>query len=102
MSETRYSIGTDPAEAGRKESIMYAIIGATGNIGSRVADILLGKGEKVRVVGRDSARLQQYVNRGAEAAVGDLQDTSFLTGAFKGVEAVFAMIPPNYGAPNFR
>ncbi len=81
---------------------MYAIIGATGHIGSRVADILLSKGEKVRVIGRDISRLQQYVTRGAEAAVGDLQDTSFLSGAFKGVEAVFAMIPPNYTAPNFR
>lgn len=81
---------------------MYAIIGATGHIGSRVADILLSKGEKVRVIGRDSVRLQQYVNRGAEAAVGDLQNTSFLTTAFKGVDAVFAMIPPNYAAPNFR
>lgn len=79
---------------------MYAIIGATGHIGSRVADILLSKGEKVRVIGRDSARLQQFVNRGAEAAVGDLQDTSLLTGAFKGVDAVFAMIPPNSTVPN--
>jgi uncharacterized protein YbjT (DUF2867 family) len=67
-----------------------------------VADILLGKGEKVRVIGRDSGRLQQFMNKGAEAAVGDLQDTSFLTGAFKGAKGVFAMIPPNYGAPNFR
>jgi len=67
-----------------------------------VADILLRKGEKVRVIGRDAARLQQYVSRGAEAAVGDLQDTAFLTGAFRGVNAVFAMIPPNYTAPNFR
>jgi uncharacterized protein YbjT (DUF2867 family) len=31
-----------------------------------------------------------------------LKDTAFLTGAFKGVEAVFAMIPPNYGALDFR
>jgi len=81
---------------------MYAIIGATGHIGSRVADILLSKGEKVRVIGRDITRMQQFVNRGAEAAIGDLQDTSFLTGALKGVEAVFAMIPPNNNAPNFR
>lgn len=81
---------------------MYAIIGATGHIGSRVTDILLSKVEKVRVIGRDISRLQQYVNRGAEAAAGDLQDTAFLTTAFKGVKAVFAMIPPNYAAPNFR
>ena len=81
---------------------MYAIIGATGHIGSRVADILLSKGEKVRLIGRDITKMQQYVSRGAEAAVGDLQDTAFLTGAFKGVDAVFSMIPPNYAAPNVR
>jgi uncharacterized protein YbjT (DUF2867 family) len=81
---------------------MYAIIGATGHIGSRVADILLSKGEKVRVIGRDMSRLQQFVNRGAKAVAGDLKDTSFLTGVFKGVDAVFAMIPPDYAAPNFR
>lgn len=81
---------------------MYAIIGATGHIGSRVTDTLLSKGKKVRVIGRDISRLQQHVNRGAVAAIGDLKDTSFLTGAFKGVEAVFAMIPPNFTVPNFR
>lgn len=81
---------------------MYAITGATGNIGSKTAEILLTKGEKVRVIGRDVARLRPLVNKGAEAAVGDLKDTAFLTGAFSGVDAVFAMIPPNYTAADFR
>ncbi|BCS55408.1 NmrA family NAD(P)-binding protein [Geobacter sp. SVR] len=81
---------------------MYAIIGATGHIGNRVTDILLNKGEKVRVIGRDAARLQQYVNRGAVPAVGDLKDTAFLTTAFQGATAVFAMIPPSYTASTFR
>lgn len=87
---------------GHKGYSMYAIIGATGHIGSRVAEILIGKGEKVRVIGRDMARLQPFVNRGAEATAGDLKDTPFLTAAFRGVDAVFAMIPPNYTAANFR
>jgi uncharacterized protein YbjT (DUF2867 family) len=81
---------------------MYAITGATGNIGSKVADILLARGEKVRVIGRDPIRLQRFVNKGAEAAVGNLKDTDFLTGAFTGVKGVFAMIPPNYTAVYFR
>jgi uncharacterized protein YbjT (DUF2867 family) len=81
---------------------MYAITGATGNIGSKVADILLTRGEKVRVIGRDAARLQQFVRKGAVAAVGDLQDSTFLTEAFTGVDAVFTMIPPNYAAVDFR
>jgi uncharacterized protein YbjT (DUF2867 family) len=81
---------------------MYAIIGATGNIGSKVADILLAKGEKVRVIGRSAAKLQRFVDKGAEAAVGDLKDAAFVTGAFTGATAVFAMIPPNYTAEDFR
>jgi uncharacterized protein YbjT (DUF2867 family) len=81
---------------------MYAITGATGNIGSKVAEILLGRGEKVRMIGRDAAGLRPFVTKGAEAAAGDLKDTAFLTRAFTGVDALFAMIPPNYTATDFR
>lgn len=81
---------------------MYAITGATGNIGSKVADILLAKGEKVRVIGRDITKLQRFVEKGAESAVGDLLDLPFLTKALRGTSAVFTMIPPNYTARNFR
>ncbi len=35
----------------------YVILGATGNTGSIVANSLLSKGKKVRVVGRDAERL---------------------------------------------
>ncbi len=81
---------------------MFAITGATGNIGSKAAGILLERGEKVRVIGRDAAGLRKFVLRGAEAAAGDLKDTPFLTRAFSGVDAIFAMIPPNYTAADFR
>ena len=47
-------------------------------------------------------RLASLTNRGAEAAVGDAADPAFLTSAFRGATAVFALIPPNYAAPNFR
>lgn len=81
---------------------MYVITGATGNIGSKTADILLAKGEKVRVVGRNAANLQRFVDKGAEAAVGNLKDSAFVTKAFTGATAVFAMIPPDYTAKDFR
>ena len=81
---------------------MYVITGATGHIGNRVADILLARGERVRMISRDAARLQRFVARGAEPAVGDLLDARFLGEAFKGARALFAMIPPNYGAKDFR
>jgi uncharacterized protein YbjT (DUF2867 family) len=81
---------------------MYVIMGATGNIGSRLANILLEKGEKVRVIGRSAERLKPFVDHGAEAAVGDVSDVAFLTDTFNGTDAVFALIPPNYTTSNFR
>jgi len=81
---------------------MYAITGATGNIGSKVVGILLKQGKKVRVIGRDSVGLRQFVTKGAEAAVGDMKNTEFLTEAFSGTDAVFAMIPPNFTSTDFR
>ena len=81
---------------------MYVITGATGNIGSKIANILLEKGEKVRVISRSGARLQHFVDKGAEAAVGDLKDGDFVARAFNGATAIFAMIPPEYGAADFR
>ena len=81
---------------------MYVIMGATGNIGSKLANILLDKDEKLKVIGRSSERLQALVDRGAIGAIGDIADTGFLTNAFKDAKAVFAMIPPNYQAKNFR
>jgi uncharacterized protein YbjT (DUF2867 family) len=85
-----------------EEDIMNVIIGASGHIGSQAADILLERGEKVRVIGRDASRLQQFVARGAEAAVGDLRDRAFVIKAFAGADGLFAMIPPSYGEADFR
>ncbi|MBI3596305.1 MAG: NmrA family NAD(P)-binding protein, partial [Nitrospirae bacterium] len=46
---------------------MHAITGATGNIGKLIAEALLSKGKKVRVIGRSADRLRPLVDKGAEA-----------------------------------
>ena len=81
---------------------MYAITGATGNTGSVIATKLLARGGKVRVIGRDARRLEDFVRKGAEAFVADVTDAEALTNAFTGAEAVFAMIPPNLTAADVR
>lgn len=78
--------------------MIYAITGATGNIGSKLASILLQAGHTVRVIGRDATRLENLVNQGGQAHVGDISDVNFLTQAFRGADAVFALLPPQYGA----
>ena len=72
----------------------YVILGASGNTGSSIADFLLAKGKKVRVVGRDAGRLQHFVRKGAEAFTADVSDALALTKAFKGVGAAYLMLPP--------
>jgi uncharacterized protein YbjT (DUF2867 family) len=81
---------------------MYVITGATGNIGSKITTELLEKGKKVKAIVRDLNKAKSLQDKGAELAKGDLSDTNFLTNAIKGATAVFAMIPPNYAASDFR
>ncbi len=81
---------------------MYTVLGATGNIGSVITKKLLEKGEKVRVVGRSTARLQPLVQKGAEAFIADVNDAAALTRAFQDVRAAYLMIPPGMTSPDYR
>jgi uncharacterized protein YbjT (DUF2867 family) len=73
---------------------MYVILGASGNTGSIIANFLLLKGEKVRVVGRDVGRLERFVRKGAEAFTADASDAAALTKAFGGARSAYLMLPP--------
>jgi uncharacterized protein YbjT (DUF2867 family) len=73
---------------------MHVILGASGNTGSLIADFLLLKGEKVRVVGRDAGRLERFVRKGAEPFTADASDAAALTKAFGGARSAYLMLPP--------
>ena len=71
---------------------MIAIIGASGNVGSKTTEALLAAGQKVRAIARHADKLQPLVEKGAEAWIGDAADSEFLTRAFEGAEAVLLII----------
>jgi len=79
---------------GSKDSGINVILGASGNTGSIIANFLLSKGEKVRVVGRNAGRLQRFVSKGAEAFAADMSDAAALTKAFSGARAAYLLLPP--------
>jgi uncharacterized protein YbjT (DUF2867 family) len=79
----------------------YVISGASGNIGSAIAHALLAAKQPVRVIGRSAAKLAALVAKGAEAAIGSLEDARFLSGALSDAGAAFIMIPPNLATPDF-
>ena len=74
---------------------MYVVLGASGNTGHIVANNLLARGQKVRVVGRNSAHLQPLTSKGAEPFIADVTDASALTKAFQQADSAYVMIPPN-------
>jgi len=81
---------------------MYVVLGATGNTGSVISNSLLLNGEKVRVVGRDAARLQRFVRKGAETFTANVSDAAALTDAFNGARAAYLMLPPSMTSPDYR
>lgn len=81
---------------------LFTLTGATGNIGKALAERLLQSGVKIRAVARNAEKLVPLTARGAEARVGYLENTAFLTEAFFGADAVFAMIPPHSNVPDLR
>jgi len=74
---------------------MHVVMGASGNTGHIVANNLLTRGEKVRVIGRNSAHLQPLTSKGAEPFIADVTDASSLAKAFHGADSAYVMIPPN-------
>jgi uncharacterized protein YbjT (DUF2867 family) len=73
---------------------MNVILGASGNTGSLIANFLLSKGQKVRVVGRDVRRLQRFVRKGAEALAAEMTEAAALSKAFGGARAAYLLLPP--------
>jgi uncharacterized protein YbjT (DUF2867 family) len=67
----------------------YLITGATGDIGSKVADLLIQQGERPRVFVRDANKAQARFSGRTDILVGDLNDPASLTAAFHGVDALF-------------
>ena len=75
---------------------MVAVTGITGKVGSRVARGLLAQGRTVRAVVRSRAKGDEWAALGCEVSVASIDDTAAMTEAFRDVDGVFLMTPPNY------
>jgi uncharacterized protein YbjT (DUF2867 family) len=61
----------------------YVVLGATGHVGSAVADGLLKSGVPVTVGTRDEEKASSWRSRGADAAVVDVKDSDALREVFR-------------------
>lgn len=78
----------------------YLVLGSTGNTGTHVANYLLNAGQKVRVIGRFEEKLKPFIEKGAEAMIGDLYDEEFTKQIFKGIDAAYLVTPPSFNVEN--
>ncbi|MGJ7572218.1 NmrA family NAD(P)-binding protein [Variovorax sp. RB2P76] len=73
---------------------MHIVLGATGHVGSALAQALLGHNEPVAVVTRDAHKTQALQTKGARVAVVDVFDTAALHRVFLGGRRLFVLNPP--------
>ena len=79
---------------------MIVVMGAAGNVGSKVSDRLLGEGQPVRVL-EHRRSLEELGRRGAEVVTGDLADAGTLGVLLKDAEAVLVVLPDVVTDPEF-
>ena len=72
----------------------YVVAGATGHVGSVVAQSLLDSGRKVRVIVRDTHKAERWKKRGAHVGQVDLSNVHDLLNGLRGTEAAFLILPP--------
>ncbi|MDJ0940331.1 MAG: NAD(P)H-binding protein [Woeseiaceae bacterium] len=70
-----------------------AVLGASGNTGSVVAEAALENGHDLRAVARNPDSLTQLRDRGAEIVTADLDDSDEISSAISGVDAVYYCSP---------
>lgn len=80
----------------------FTITGSLGNISKPLAEILIAAGHQVTIISSSVAKINDIEALGATAAIGSVEDVSFLTEAFSGKDAIYTMVPPNFGASDIR
>lgn len=80
---------------------MYVVAGVTGQTGRAVAEWLLERGQAVSVIVRTEEKGQLWRSKGAELAVGSLDDANTLTRILANAEGAYLLIPPSYTSGGF-
>ncbi|MFD9466028.1 SDR family oxidoreductase [Streptomyces sp. NPDC060027] len=71
------------------------VVGATGSLGSKVVDELLGRGKNVRALVRPASDASRLESRGVQIARGDMLDVDSLVAAMNGADAVITTAAGN-------
>ena len=71
------------------------VTGSLGHISKPLTEELVQKGHTVTVISSKPEKQKEIEALGATAAIGSIEDVTFLAGVFAGADAVYSMIPPH-------
>jgi uncharacterized protein YbjT (DUF2867 family) len=80
---------------------MIVVFGSTGNTGKIATETLVGRGERVRAVGRSREKLEPLAKLGADPWSLDLEDAESVLRALRGAQSAYLLLPPNLAAEDF-
>ncbi|MDR3716824.1 MAG: NAD(P)H-binding protein [Puia sp.] len=80
----------------------YVLTGSLGNITKPLTEKLVAAGHDVTVISSHPEREAAITKLGAKAAIGSVGDAGFLSRTFKGADAVYTMVPPNFTTPDWK
>lgn len=80
----------------------FVVTGSLGNISRPLAEKLAAAGHDVTVVSSSADKVAQIEALGAKAAIGSVEDVTFLNRTFTGADAVYTMVPPHFGASDWK
>jgi uncharacterized protein YbjT (DUF2867 family) len=74
---------------------MIVITAPTGDIGHQVLENVLHRGEPIRVIARDPAKLSEHIRERVEIVQGSHGDSNVVNQAFAGADSLFWLVPPD-------
>lgn len=78
------------------------VLGATGTVGSKIAEILLKDGHQVTLIARHTEKLEKYRKSGAAIIAADITDVAIVANAMRNADSAFVLMPDNVKAENTR
>lgn len=79
----------------------YVITGSLGHISKPLVQQLVQAKHQVTVITSRAENATAIETLGATAAVGSIEDATFITNTFAGADAVYLMIPPKWSVDNW-
>jgi len=80
----------------------FVVSGSLGNISKPLTEKLVAAGHSVTVISSKTDKTAQIEALGAKAAIGSVEDIAFLSKTFTGADAVYTMVPPYFGATDWK